>query len=334
MVHCKMSCELRHTVAYGDDLRWRTAYQRYSLELSHQKIAINLHVDQSTVYRTIALFDATGDVRKAEYSRKGQSHHLQKLTDIDHHLIMEAVIDRPGIYLHEIQEYLRQQTGTEISLSSICNFLRKQGFTRQKMTRVAIQRSDELRAKFKDDISIFSTPQMFVFIDETGSDHRDCLRKFGYSLRGKPAKALKLYCQGKHVTAIAAMSIQGPLECTIVEGGVNGDVFKTFLEEKLSPVLQPFNGVNPNSIIIMDNATIHHVDGVVELLESLGVLVYFLPPYSPDLNPIEELFSKIKAYLRANEHTIHEDLESLLLMAFTSVTAQDCEGWIRHAGYH
>ena len=58
---------------------------------------------------------------------------------------------------------------------------------------------------------------------------------------------------------IAAMSVQGPLECTIVEGGVSGDIFKTFLEEKLSPVLQPFNanGINPNSIIIMDNATIH-----------------------------------------------------------------------------
>ena len=75
---------------------------------------MHLNVDQSTVYRTIALFDATGDVKKAEYSRKGQSHHLQKLTDIDHQLIMEAVLDRPGIYLHEIQEYLRQQTWMEI----------------------------------------------------------------------------------------------------------------------------------------------------------------------------------------------------------------------------
>jgi transposase len=88
------------------------------------------------------------------------------------------------------------------------------------------------------------------------------------------------------------MSVQGPLrlECTIVEGGVSGDVFKTFLEEKLSPVLAPFNGINPNSIIIMDNATIHHVDGVAELLESLvGVLVYFLQPYSPDLNCFPKL---------------------------------------------
>ena len=87
------------------------------------------------------------------------------------------------------------------------------------MTRVAIQRCDELRAKFKDDV-FFCTPQMFIFITETGSDCRDCLRKVGYSLRGKP---LKLYCQGRHVTAIAAMSIQGPLECTVVEG-VSGDV--------------------------------------------------------------------------------------------------------------
>ena len=126
------------------------------------------------------------------------------------------------------------------------------------------------------------------------------------------------------------MSVQGPLECTIVEGGVSGEVFKTFLEEKLNPLLQLFNGANANSIIVMDNATIHHVDGVVELLENLGILVYFLPPYSPDLNPIE-LFSEIKSYLQANEHTVHEDLETLLLMTFSSATAEDCQGWIRHA---
>ena len=69
MTHCKTSCEPRRTVAYGDDLRWRIVYQRYSLQLSHHKIAMNLNVDQSTVCRTIALFDATGDVKKVEYSR-------------------------------------------------------------------------------------------------------------------------------------------------------------------------------------------------------------------------------------------------------------------------
>ena len=83
-------------MAYDEDLRWRIVYQRYSLQLNHE-IATNLNIDQSTVCHMIALFDATRDVKKAKYSQKGQSHHLQKLTEIDHHLIMEAVIDRPGI---------------------------------------------------------------------------------------------------------------------------------------------------------------------------------------------------------------------------------------------
>lgn len=99
---------------------------------------------------------------------------------------------------------------------------------------------------------------------------------------------------------------------------------------KLSPLLYPFNGVNPHSIIIADNASVHHVEGVTELLENLGVQIYFLPPYTPDFNPIEELFPKVKLTLRANEH-LQEDLESLLLTSFLSIPP---ENWISHAGYH
>ena len=116
------------------------------------------------------------------------------------------------------------------------------------------------------------------------------------------------------------MSTHGVLECTFIESGVCADTFRIFLEEKLSSSLYPFNGTNPNSAIILDNAAIHHVCGVVDLLESLGV---FLPSYSPDTNPIEELFAKVKNILMKN----------LLLMAFSAVTATDGQGWIRHAGY-
>ena len=325
------SCEPTRSRAYDPDIRWRIIYQRYYLRFDYVKIATNLNIDQATVWRIVSRFDATGSVEKSSYP-KGQSHHLQKLTDIDKQLIIEVVLDQPGIYLHEIQQYLVRETGTVISVSSICNFLHKQGFSRQKMVRVAIQRSNQLRARFKDDMSIF-TPDMFVFIDETGSDRRDCLRKLGYSLRGRPATALKLFSRGQHISALAAMSTQGVLECSIVEGGVDGHSFKSFLEEKLSSKLYPYNGTNPHCILVMDNAAIHHVDGVSELLESLGVLVYYLPPYSPDLNPIEELFAKVKAALKANERIIHEDLETLLLMSFLTVSSQDCQGWIRHAGY-
>ena len=161
-----------------------------------------------------------------------------------------------------------------------------------------------------ENVSIFSS-EMFVFIEKTGSDHWDCLRKFGYNLRGKPAEALQLFNRGKHITAIAAMSVEGVLECTMLEGGVCGSAFKSFLEEKLSPLLHPSNSSNPHSVFILDNAAIHHVDGAVDLLRYLGVLIYFLPPYSPGYNPIEEWFAKVKSTLKANEHIILESLETL-----------------------
>lgn len=324
------SCEPKRTSAYSEDLRWRVVYQRYGLERSYREIASNLNIDVSTVSRTIELFSSTGNVQKAQHP-KGQHHPFQKLTDIDGLVIIEAVLERPGIYLHEIRQHLLEETGTDVSLSTICNFLHRNGFTRQKLTGVALERSDTLRAKYMEDVSIFSA-EMFVFIDETGSDRRDSLRKYAYSLRGKPAKALQLFNRGRHITAIAAMSVEGVLECTMTEGGVTGDIFKKFLEEKLVTRLHPFNGSNPHSIIVMDNASIHKVEGVVELLEGLGLIVYFLPPYSPDYNPIEELFAKVKSILKANEH-IMENFETLLLSAFSVVTPTDCKGWIRHAGY-
>ena len=100
------SCEHRRTTAYSEDLRWRVVYQRYFLKLSVQKIATNVNIDQSTVSRILTHFDETGNIQKATYPNLGQSHHLKKLTETDEHLIIEVVVDRPGIYLHEIQQLL------------------------------------------------------------------------------------------------------------------------------------------------------------------------------------------------------------------------------------
>ena len=85
----------------------------------------------------------------------------------------------------------------------------------------------------------------------------------------------------------------------------------------------------------MDNASIHHAHQIVESLEDLGVLVYFLPPYSPDLNPIEELFSRVKSVMRANEYVLEDyDLETCISCGFISVTCNDCVNWINHSGYN
>ena len=89
----------------------------------------------------------------------------------------------------------------------------------------------------------------------------------------------------------------------------------------------PFNGTNPHSIAVMDNAAIHHAPGIIDLVQSTGALVIFLPPYSPDLMPIELCFSKIKVYLKANEVALQvlDDPIDAVLAAFISVTAEDCQ---------
>ena len=97
----------------------------------------------------------------------------------------------------------------------------------------------------------------------------------------------------------------------------------------------PYNGTNPNSIVILDNASIHHVEGVVDMIHNAGLLVYFLPPYSPDYAPIEECFSKVKGKMRTMEQQAEiTDIETIALAAFTTITPSDCKNWIGLSGIY
>ena len=144
---------------------------------------------------------------------------------------------------------------------------------------------------------------MLVFVDETGSD---AMRKYGYigGLRGKPPRSCELLVRGERVSVITAMNEEGILAMKIVRGTVNGDDFLDFIQRDLLPTLMPFNGTNPNSIVVLDNCSVHHVSGVASMITEVGALVHFLPPYSPDLNPIEECFSKVKSLLKSMETTV------------------------------
>ena len=90
------------------------------------------------------------------------------------------------------------------------------------------------------------------------------------------------------------MSMKGILDVKVVTGTSNGDTFYDFMHSHLLPQLLPFDGRNPHSVVVLDNCSIHHISEVRQVLEKVGVLVHYLPPYSPDYNPIEEAFSKVK----------------------------------------
>ena len=162
-----------------------------------------------------------------------------------------------------------------------------------RLRNVALQQDAFERERFKLDVSVYA-PEMFVFVDETGADGRNTLRKYGYSMRGRPAVNHSLLVRGERISAIACISLHGLLVVKTVKGTSNGDTFYDFVQENLLPYLMPFDGVNPHSVVVLDNYTIHHITEVKSMLEEIGVLVHFLPPYSPDFNPIEEAFSKVK----------------------------------------
>ena len=99
---------------------------------------------------------------------------------------------------------------------------------------------------------------MFVFVDETGADQRDRLRKYGYSVRGKPAIKRSLFGRGERVSAISCTSIDGILDVKTHKETSNGDIFYDFVQTHLIPHFLPFNGINPHSVVVLDNCSIHH----------------------------------------------------------------------------
>ena len=211
-------------------------------------------------------------------------------------LILHIVVKKPGILLHEVQNQLLEVLLLEVDISTICGFLHKSGFTRQKLCYVALQQDDYLRQKFICDTSIYD-PHMLIFLDETGADWRNLLRKYGYSIRGKPAQKHTLLVRGERVLGIAMISTSGQLDVSVVKGTVDGDKFY-FILKHLLPQLMPFNGINAHSVVVLDNCSIHHVEGITSMIEQVGPLVHSLPPHSPDFNPIEETLSKVKTEIK------------------------------------
>lgn len=211
------SCEPARCSAYSDDVRWRIVWQTVALRLPTKQVATNLCIDQSTVCRIRNKFEATGQVQKKVYP--AEKVH-RKLTQSAQFFL---VLERPGIYLREIRSELLSQLGL-ITNSAICKFLHKAGFTRQRLQTCASQRDEALRAQFSSDVSLYSR-DMFIFLDETGTDRRDTFRAKGYSLRGKPAISQKLLVRGE-LSALCLLSTEGILACKVARGSVNGDTYR------------------------------------------------------------------------------------------------------------
>ena len=151
-------------------------------------------------------------------------------------------------------------------------------------------------------------------------------------LRGRAPRGQRLIDKTPHghwktTTLIAALGITGVRCATVVDGAVNGDVFTAFVKQVLSPALRP------GDIVIMDNLSAHKVAGVREAIAAANAELLYLPPYSPDLNPIELIFSKIKQSLRTLAARTKDTLWAAMQSVLDTVTPSDAANCYRHAGY-
>ena len=254
---------------------------------SQHETAALLHVCTKSVDRYVELFLSTGDV--AAKPRKNGPDRL--LNEYEEMMLVQLLSEQPTLYLHELQYMLLQETGTSVDCSTICRSLKRLGFSRQQMCHIAVQQSDHERIEFWAEIATFE-PNMFVWLDGTGFNRRNGLRKYGYGLRGLPPKDFTLKVGGHHYSAISIMTTDGVADISVTEESVNGERFMYFVIATLLPLL-PFNGENEKSVVVMDNAVIHHMQPVIEAINTIGAIIRFLPRYSPDFNPIELVFAEV-----------------------------------------
>jgi transposase len=165
-----------------------------------------------------------------------------------------------------------------------------------------------------------------VFVDEVGS-HLGLVRMYARAPRGERAVGRAPRNRGRTRTTISSATLDGMGPGLLIAGGVSTAGFEAYVERLLAPTLRP------GQIVVMDNLRQHQGGRTRALIEARGAELWFLPAYSPDLNPIEEAFSKVKALPRTAAARTHEALAAAIWAALAAITPADARGYFTHCGY-
>lgn len=209
-----MSAEPARKAPYSCDLRWRVVWQRL-LGSTYTEISKRLNIAVATAQRIYLLFEITGDV--SPKSRNGPRKYLRRLDDFLELFIIGLVIDNPSLYLSELCRMVETASGIVVSSATVCRLLHRHSMSHKRVRQVALQRSLSLRGMFMAQVLLYDRHK-FVWVDETGSDNRDYMRKHGYAIRGKTPVYHRKLIRGKRISAIAAISSDGLVACECTTG--------------------------------------------------------------------------------------------------------------------
>jgi transposase len=196
----------------------------------------------------------------------------------------------------------------------------------KKRSLGASERDEFLRAAWRTLVAGKVDAERLVFLDEMGTNVSLC-PLYAWSPKGQRAFGNAPRNWGRNVTLLGSITHRGLGPCLAVEGSTTREVFETYLEGVLAPTLIP------GQIVVMDNLSAHKGGRVKEIIEGRGCEFLYLPPYSPDFNPIEQAFSKVKGILRRVEARTRETLIAAMGRALSAVSASDARGFFSHCGY-
>jgi hypothetical protein len=248
--------------------------------------------------------------------------------------LRKRLLEKSDLYQDEMVHFLRDEFDIEVSTQSVGRALRSIGWTKKKIRRIAKRQNADLR-----DFYLYNTkelsPEQFVFIDESGTDKRGGFRRTGWSPLGVTPVQVARFQREQRYQILPAYTQDGVLFSRVFQGTIDGAVFEEFIEQAL-PFCGPYPA--PYSVLVMDNAAIHRSERIEQMCRDAGVKLLYLPPYSPDLNPIEEFFAELKAFIKRYwsiyEESPEQGFDTFLEWCIDVVggNKSSARGHFRHAG--
>lgn len=304
---------------YSEDLRWRVV-RAVLIGTPRDEVAARFVVSVPTITRWLRLKRETGGL-----APKPAPGPVALKTDALVAALPERLADRSDATLEEQCAWWREAAGVEVSTATMSRALVRLGWTRKQKTFGASERNEAVRATWRQDVASIH-PKELVFLDETGS-HLGYTPTHAWAPRGQRAHATAPANRGENKTVVAALTLAGVGPLLRFDGAMTTDRFEGYVRFFLVPTLRP------GQVVIADNLKAHHSPAVRAAIEACGARFLPLPAYSPDFNPIEEAFSKVKHVLRRTRARTDDDLRAATWNAFATLTPNDAAGWFTHCGY-
>jgi transposase len=248
--------------------------------------------------------------------------------------LCEHLLEKPGLCRDEMVLFVLDEFNAQVTPFSIGRALKARGWTKKTIRRVAKGRNADLRDLYLHNTSDFHSYH-YIFVDESGCDKRIGFRRTGWSPLGVTPVQVSRFQREQRYQILPAYTQDGVIHSSVFQGSTDGTVFEDFIEQLL-----PLCGKwpEPKSVLVMDNASFHHTKRIELMCHDAGVKLVYLPPYSPDLNPIEEFFAELKAFIKRNWHNYEENPEQgfdkFLEWCINVVGGKkhSAKGHFRHAG--